>query len=231
MNNTPYQLLLYGRPGLTDIIGTLLINYYTLEETSQVYNIDIHTPIYTDLKKYFTFNEKIKVVRNRHSDYNDRKKCAGNGSAVRNYTTEQIRQVVKISNKYEYIDSTLSDYIAVHFRHHQLEKRGVTTELQKFKESFLKIYSVEKKYLIVSDCADWLYEFTDKDNIKLCIPIKSINANVVQNDFNLRNEHLPFSIQQLCNMASCKEIITTWGCFPYLTKLLTDKVRFSTLSD
>ena len=231
MSNT-FKIIANVNAGLNDIFGNLVRTYFMFEHKKDSV-ISFYSPQYSsdNLSKYFNFNNKIKVIQQEeylHSKYNHKTSCS-DGSLMLNYTTEQINKVFSIKPEFVNLFKEYNDRICIHFRHMGTENSVSLAEweFKNYKETFLKIYQPDKRYLIISDSAKWSSEFLDKDNIELLIPTTDINPPGCRNDSSrLRNGQLELSIHQICAAAHCNKIYRTCGNFLNLTRSINDSIEF-----
>lgn len=221
-----FKALSYTLSGLNDSIGGLLYMTKFFEINSLNFNnIHFSHPVYKDLDTYFNFQQVEYVKEPVPEDYNFVARIH-HGNLTRTFPTDYINKFISFKEKFISEGETFKNYIGVQFRHYKSESvkpdrdEIFAEEVQEYSQRFLARYSSSENYLIVSDNPIWDGFFKDKENISYLVVPEPMVAPFA----DVRERYLGFSINQICALAVCKKIYTTYGNFHELVRLINDKI-------
>ena len=226
LNPARFKVLSSTLSGLNDSIGGLLYITKFFEINSLDFN-NIHFShfVYKDLDTYFNFHQIEYVKDPVLEEYNFVARIH-NGGLTKTFSTEYINKFISFKEKFISEGEPFSDYIGVQFRHYKSESvktdrdKIFTEEVKEYSERFLARYSSNENYLIVSDNPIWNDFFKDRKNISYLVVPEPMVAPFA----DTRERYLGLSVNQICALARCKKLYTTYGSFHNLVRIITDKI-------
>ena len=128
------------------------------------------------------------------------------------------------------------NHIGVAFRFYKKEKLGLNYEKHLYITEFLKIYTENEKYVIVSDDNCFVEDLKHLKNVSFIVPDYFINNTVSDSESVFkqrknRSENTLLTLQSAYALSTCKYVYRTAGGFSYLARLFNKDLEIKNLID